>query len=153
MNETMRDELIDYFWDELTGWDYESWQSAGAKDKEEIVVGAITELGVEVDIDEAYDLFWEWADGLDRDSFVSDEESDEEDIDEEQKDNLIDCFFDGLADWTWESWQASSSVDREAMLVEIVPKFKGIFTEKQIYDIFNEWADDIDKYSFPEYEV
>lgn len=74
MNDVVRDQLISYFRDELNGWDWESWQSAGASDKEEIVVGAIAELGINVDIDEAYNLFWEWADGLDRDAFESDED-------------------------------------------------------------------------------
>ncbi len=74
MNEAIRDQLIDYFWDELNSWDWESWQGAGASDKEEIVVGAIADLGINVDIDEAYSLFWEWADGLDRDSFEPDED-------------------------------------------------------------------------------
>lgn len=74
MNENTRDMLLDYFWDELTGWDYESWQSASSKDKEEIVVGALADLGPSIDVEEAYDLFWEWADGLDKDSFDVDEE-------------------------------------------------------------------------------
>ena len=71
MTEETRDSLIDYFWEELESWDYDSWQSAGAGDKEEIVTGALAEFGldVDIDVDEAYTLFWEWADGLDQDSF------------------------------------------------------------------------------------
>lgn len=74
MNETMRAELLDYFWDELTGWDYESWQSAGAKDKEDIVVGALADLGPTIDVEEAYELFWEWADSLTEDDFGPEED-------------------------------------------------------------------------------
>jgi hypothetical protein len=71
MNEFTRSRLIDLFWDGLTNWDWESWQSAGAEDKETIVTDAIIELGIDIDINEAYDLFWEWADGLDENAFGS----------------------------------------------------------------------------------
>jgi hypothetical protein len=69
MNEAIRDQLIGYFQDELNHWDWESWQSAGAGDKEEVVASAIAELGINVDIDDAYELFWEWADGLEEEAF------------------------------------------------------------------------------------
>lgn len=71
MNEFTRSRLIDLFWEGLTNWDWESWQSAGAEDKETIVTDAIIELGIDIDINDAYDLFWEWADGLDENSFGS----------------------------------------------------------------------------------
>lgn len=69
MNNITKSTLIACFWAGLADWDWESWQSAGAEDKEEIVTDAIVALGPSVDVDEAYDLFWEWAAGVDEDSF------------------------------------------------------------------------------------
>ena len=60
--------LIDKFNDELANWDYDSWMSASASDKESIVVDVISSDPT-VDIEEAYDLFWEWADGLEAEDF------------------------------------------------------------------------------------
>jgi hypothetical protein len=71
MDNFTKSRLIDLFWAGLTNWDWESWQSAGAEDKETIVTDAIIELGIDIDINEAYDLFWEWAEGLEENSFRS----------------------------------------------------------------------------------
>jgi hypothetical protein len=71
MNEFTRSRLISLFREGLANWDCESWQSAGAEDKETIVTDAIIELGIDIDINEAYDLFWEWAEGLDENAFGS----------------------------------------------------------------------------------
>lgn len=72
MNEFTKSRLVDLFWEDLANWSWESWQSAGAEDKETIVTDAIIELGIDIDINDAYDLFWEWADGLDENAFRPD---------------------------------------------------------------------------------
>ena len=71
----IRERLIDYFWDELGSWDYDSWSSASAGDKEDIVGGALVDLDLPltIDIDEIYELFWNWADGIDEDCFEEEE--------------------------------------------------------------------------------
>lgn len=73
-----REKLTDYFWEELTGWDYDSWSSASSADKEDIVRGAIIDLELDTTIEEEeiYDLFWDWADGVDEDCFGEDEDYD-----------------------------------------------------------------------------
>jgi hypothetical protein len=80
MSEEVKGKLIDLFWESIEDWTWGDWCSTSSKDKEEIVVDAIADLGLEVDIDEAYDLFYEWASGLDESSFDDyyDEYGDEE---------------------------------------------------------------------------
>lgn len=71
----LREKVIDYFFEKLGSWDYESWSSAGASAKEEIVKGALVDLEVKPENKEkVYELFWMWADGIDEDAFGEAEE-------------------------------------------------------------------------------
>lgn len=57
------------FWDNLKGWDWESWSSSSSSDKESIAVDVIAELGITADVDEVYALFYDWSAGLSKESF------------------------------------------------------------------------------------
>lgn len=68
----MREKIIDYFWEELESWDYDSWTSSSSGDKEEMVKGVILELEIPSELEEeVYELFYEWSDGIDEDSFMN----------------------------------------------------------------------------------
>lgn len=71
MNDTIRDKLIELFYEDIANTPWDVWCDTSSGDKERIVVNALADLGLSevVDIDEAYALFWEWADGLEEDSF------------------------------------------------------------------------------------
>lgn len=71
INSDMREKIIDYFWEELESWDYNSWTSASSSDKEDMVKGVILELELPSDLEEeVYELFYDWSDGIDEDSFM-----------------------------------------------------------------------------------
>ena len=69
MNEVLRDKLIKYFQESISGMSWEDFKEMGSSDLEGIVVGAILDLNLTSYIDEVYDLFWEWSEGLEEDSF------------------------------------------------------------------------------------
>lgn len=63
------EEIIDIFNDEYeNNWDYDSFESAGAMDKEEIAVAAIRTFP-NIDEQKIYDLFWDWAHGIESDDY------------------------------------------------------------------------------------
>lgn len=67
----LRERIIDYFWEELESWDYDSWTSSSSSDKEDMVKGVILELELSSDLEgEVYELFYDWSDGIDEDSFM-----------------------------------------------------------------------------------
>jgi len=67
----MREQIIDYFWEELESWDYDSWTSSSSSDKEDMVKGVILELEIPSELEEeVYELFYDWSDGIDEDSFM-----------------------------------------------------------------------------------
>ena len=67
----MREQIIDYFWEELESWDYDSWTSSSSSDKEDMVKGVILELEIPSELEEeVYELFYDWCDGIDEDSFM-----------------------------------------------------------------------------------
>ena len=66
--------LMDQFKAGLEAWDWETWSASGSSEREEIVVNAIAELGLQIGIEEAYDLFYEWADTLTPEDFRPSEE-------------------------------------------------------------------------------
>lgn len=71
INSDMREEIIDYFWEELESWDYDSWTSSSSSDKEDMVKGVILELEIPSELEEeVYELFYDWSDGIDEDSFM-----------------------------------------------------------------------------------
>ena len=71
INSDMREKIIDYFWEELESWDYDSWTSSSSSDKEEMVNGVILELELPSELEEeVYELFYDWSDGIDEDSFM-----------------------------------------------------------------------------------
>ncbi len=70
MNEELRDKLIKYFQESVSGMSWEDFKEMGSSDWEGIVVGAIIDLNLTSYIDEVYDLFWEWSEGLEEDSFL-----------------------------------------------------------------------------------
>lgn len=71
INSDMREKIIDYFWEELESWDYDSWISSSSSDKEDMVKGVILELELPSELEEEiYELFYDWSDGLDEDSFI-----------------------------------------------------------------------------------
>ena len=69
MNTELESKVIQMFWDNLEGWDWESWSGSGSSDRESIVVDVIADLGITVDIDEVYDLFYDWSAGITEESF------------------------------------------------------------------------------------
>lgn len=71
INSDMREQIIDYFWEELESWDYDSWTSSSSSDKEDMVKGVILELEIPSELEEeVYELFYDWCDGIDEDSFM-----------------------------------------------------------------------------------
>lgn len=71
INSDMREQIIDYFWEELESWDYDSWTSYSSSDKEDMVKGVILELEIPSELEEeVYELFYDWSDGIDEDSFI-----------------------------------------------------------------------------------
>jgi hypothetical protein len=67
----MREKIIDYFWEELESWDYDSWTSSSSSNKEDMVKGVILELELPSELEEeVYELFYDWSDGIDEDSFM-----------------------------------------------------------------------------------
>lgn len=67
----MREKIIDYFWEELESWDYDSWTSSSVSEREETVKGCILELEISPEDEErVYELFEDWSDGIDEDSFM-----------------------------------------------------------------------------------
>lgn len=71
INSDMREKIIDYFWEELESWDYDSWTSSSSSDKEDMVKGVILELEIPSELEEeVYELFYDWSDGIDEDSFM-----------------------------------------------------------------------------------
>ena len=71
INSDMREQIIDYFWEELESWDYDSWTSSSSSDKEDMVTGVILELEIPSELEEeVYELFYDWCDGIDEDSFM-----------------------------------------------------------------------------------
>jgi hypothetical protein len=71
INSDMREKIIDYFWEELESWDYDSWTSSSSSDKEDMVKGVILELELPSELEEeVYELFYDWSDGIDEDSFM-----------------------------------------------------------------------------------
>jgi hypothetical protein len=67
----MREKIIDYFWEELEDWDYDSWTSSSSSDKEDMVKGVILELELPSELEEeVYEIFYDWSDGIDEDSFM-----------------------------------------------------------------------------------
>jgi len=71
INSDMREQIIDYFWEELESWDYDSWTSSSSSDREDMVKGVILELEISSELEEeVYELFYDWCDGIDEDSFM-----------------------------------------------------------------------------------
>lgn len=63
--------IIQMFQDSLASWDWESWTSASASEREEIVYEVNADLGVTVDVDDVFDLFYDWSAGLTKRDFES----------------------------------------------------------------------------------
>lgn len=83
--------LITIFQKSLENWTFEAWESAGAKDKEEIAEDAISELGETVATQDVYDTFWNWAKGLTEADFKTKAQLTEaDDISDAEFKNLID---------------------------------------------------------------
>lgn len=61
--------IIQMFQDSLNSWDWESWNSASASEREEIVYEVNADLGVSADVDEVFDLFYDWSAGLTEQDF------------------------------------------------------------------------------------
>ena len=61
--------LVALFWEGLAGWSWESWEAAGASDREEVAEYAMNSADFAVDEDVVYELFWDWANNLTESDF------------------------------------------------------------------------------------
>lgn len=64
-------EIVKMFYDRLSGWDYDSWRSAGRKDIEDIVTEVVSELEI-TDNEETlsvFELFYDWSACLSKEDF------------------------------------------------------------------------------------
>lgn len=81
VSEEVTDQLVDKFYEGITGMSWDVWCDTSSGDKERIVVNPILESGEfdNVDEDKIYEIFWDWVEGLEEDDFYNDDEEDEED--------------------------------------------------------------------------
>lgn len=64
-------EIVGMFYDRLSGWDWDSWKSAGRKDIEDIVTEVVSELDI-TDTEETlsvFELFYDWSACLSKEDF------------------------------------------------------------------------------------
>ena len=102
LDDSLVDEIITIFNNELSNWSYEDFIHARGSDKEDIARAVIAEFP-DVPEESIYDLFWDWADSLDRDDF--NDEDDDESLDESYSDNEViekakeNGYFDDMLDY------------------------------------------------------
>jgi hypothetical protein len=91
--------------------------------------------------------------------YTYDEEELEEDefygLTEEQYNFIIDSYRQCLTGFTYESWCETGSRDKEEYVVEATKEscpFVDIEDEGVLYDIFWDWARDLEEEDFPEPE-
>jgi hypothetical protein len=70
MWDSSNEDLITLFKQGLEGWSWESWESAGAADKEDVAKYAISELDGAIPEQKVYDAFWNWAHELTEEDFA-----------------------------------------------------------------------------------
>lgn len=62
--------FYDELWNALTDWDWDSWNSAGSTDKEDVLHIALSNMkNPKYQEEDLYELFWQWAGGLDEECF------------------------------------------------------------------------------------
>jgi len=71
---------------------------------------------------------------------------------EQIRDRLIDLFWAGLQGWTYDSWESASSSEKEDIVTAAIVEL-GDFAAAdidEVYDLFWEWADGLDRTAFNE---
>lgn len=71
---------------------------------------------------------------------------------EQIRDRLIDLFWAGLQGWTYDSWESASSNEKEAIVADAIVEFDNFAAADidEVYDLFWEWADGLDRTAFNE---
>ena len=58
-------------------------------------------------------------------------------------------FNKELENWSYESWISSSSSEREEIVQNVLDDFDfGMFTEEELYEVFEDWSVGVDETYF-----
>jgi hypothetical protein len=58
-------------------------------------------------------------------------------------------FNEELKNWSYESWINSSSSEREEIVQSVLDDFEfGMFTEEELYEVFEDWSSGVDETYF-----
>ena len=62
---------------------------------------------------------------------------------------ICERFNKELENWTYESWLSSGTSDREEIVQSVLNDFDfGMFTEEELYEVFEDWSEGIDETYF-----
>jgi hypothetical protein len=65
---------------------------------------------------------------------------------------LVDGFWNGIEGYSWDDWCSMSSKDKEEIVPDVILELGMEVDIDEVYDLFWEWAEGLDKESFGEYE-
>jgi hypothetical protein len=66
----------------------------------------------------------------------------------EQESIIIQMFYDSLDGWDWDTWNYTSSGDRESIVVDVITEL-GLTTDiDEVYDLFYDWSGGLTEESF-----
>ncbi len=67
---------------------------------------------------------------------------------EEIRDKLIDLFWEGIRDTSWDVWCDTSSTDKERIAVDAIVELGELVDTDEVFELFWEWADGLEEDSF-----
>ena len=67
---------------------------------------------------------------------------------DEIRDRIIDLFWEGIADMSWEDWCSISAGDKENIVVDTIVDLGMVVNPIEVLDIFWEWASVLEESDF-----
>ena len=66
---------------------------------------------------------------------------------------LVDKFWDGVRDLSWDEWCSMSSKDKEEIVVDVISELNDITLDvDEVYECFWDWAEGLEESSFFDFD-
>jgi hypothetical protein len=74
-------------------------------------------------------------------------------LNEVTRDKLVELFWEGISDTSWDVWCDTSSTDKERIAVEAIVKLDDPTVDtEEVFELFWEWADGLEEDSFFDFD-
>lgn len=67
---------------------------------------------------------------------------------DEIKSRIIDLFWEGLTEMSWEDWCSISAGDKESIVVDTITEFAEGVDPSEVIELFWDWANSLEESDF-----